>query len=157
MPSCSAPMATKTTRTAALYRDRSAGAPAPYILCMEPAACDDEQLFLAESRRTLACSPSLAWALLADSNRWDRVVGCNPTTYTYDLMREGDPRSRARVGHTQQFGKELQWTEAGEWVEARFMWGERRYLRGGVRRAGFRFTFDALADGTVVAAEAYVA
>ncbi len=123
---------------------------------MDAGRDEAELVYQAEARRTLACPPALAWALMADSNRWDRVVGCNPTTYTYDLLREGDAQSRARVGRAQQFGKEIAWTEAGEWVEGRFMWGERRYLRGGVRRAGFRFTFSDDEGGTIVGAEAYV-
>ena len=40
----------------------------------------DEQILTAETRRTLPGPPALVWALLADSNRWDRAFGFRPST-----------------------------------------------------------------------------
>jgi class 3 adenylate cyclase len=119
-------------------------------------APDGTTRFSAEVERVLPAPARLAWALMADSNRWDRVIGLEPTTYTYDLLRAGDPRSRARVGHSTQMGRELTWTEAGEWVEGRLMWGERRYLHGSVKAAGFCFRFVETGSRTALSASAYV-
>ncbi len=96
-----------------------------------------------ERERTVDAPPALVWAIAADTNRWDRVVGAGPSTYTIDdLAGEG----RTQVGHGVLAGAQASWLERGEWMEGEFLLGERRYLGGPLAVAGVRI--DAAAEGT---------
>ena len=116
-----------------------------------------ERVYTAEQERTMAGSPALLWALLSDTNRWDRVVGCSPTTYHYEHADASDPAALTRIGHAAFMGTDTAWTEHGEWIESRLMWGERRFLAGPVPKAGYRIELTPALHGTRVRAQAYVA
>ena len=88
--------------------------------------------------RHLPASPELVWGLVADSNRWDRLVGFNPTKYRYTALdAEGEP-VRARLGRATQSWGESEWLERGEWVEGQRIHGMRRYVSGPFQLGGFR-------------------
>lgn len=106
--------------------------------------------------RHLAAPSELVWGLVADSNRWDRLVGFNPTRYRYaTLEAEGEP-VRARVGQATQSWGETEWVERGEWVEGQSIHGMRRYLSGPARLGGFRVELLPADGGTQVSFTAYL-
>ena len=109
-------------------------------------------------RRKIAAPPALVWALVADTNRFDRASGLVPGKYEFRLLDEGDPDSRARVAHAKQMGFDIRWIEPPyEWCEARFVRGERQFLSGPVMRGGFSVELTADGDGTAIEARAYIA
>jgi class 3 adenylate cyclase len=64
-----------------------------------------------------------------------------------------------RIGSAKELGFAIEWIEPPyEWIEGRFVHGERRFLKGPVARGGFRARLrDADGGGTWVNAVAYVA
>ena len=70
-------------------------------------------MYQAERVRRVAASPELMWALLTDTNRWDRVAGAGPTEYRYDQLDPNDPSTRTRVGSAFMLGARYPWTEHG--------------------------------------------
>jgi class 3 adenylate cyclase len=108
-------------------------------------------------RRRIAAPPELVWALVADTNRFDRASGLTPGRYEFKLLEEGNERSRARVAQAKQLGFDIRWIEPPyDWVEGRFVSGERTFLSGPVQRGGFRVNLTPDGDGTMLEATAYV-
>ncbi len=104
--------------------------------------------------RVFRAPRELVWALVADTNRWDRASGLTPGTYGW---REHEGRRR-RGGTAREMGFEVEWIEPPyEWVEGSFVHGERRFLKGPVARGGFRARLEDVEGGTEVRATAYVA
>jgi class 3 adenylate cyclase len=97
--------------------------------------------------RRVAATPALAWALAADSNRLDRVLGAGRATYTV----EPDGDERVRLGHGKPAGVDASWVEHGEWIEGHFFVAERRYRTGLLRRAGVRLEVTPDGDGARLA------
>ena len=112
-------------------------------------------------RRRIEAPAHLVWALVADTNRFDRAAGLTPGRYSFALRDAADPRSRVRIAEARELGFDLRWIEPPyEWAEARFVYGERRFLSGPMMRGGFRV--DLVPDGvdgaaTNVEARAWVA
>ncbi|MCC6999593.1 MAG: adenylate/guanylate cyclase domain-containing protein [Deltaproteobacteria bacterium] len=102
--------------------------------------------------RVLPAPPGLVYALMSDTNRWDRVVGFKRSTYEYQLVAD----SRVQVGHARMMGLEVSWLEIGEGVEGSWMLAERRFLAGPVERAGYRFQVTPAPGGTRLEVESYV-
>ena len=100
-------------------------------------------------------SRPIVWGLVSDTNRWDRASGLTPGRYSW---REHEGQ-RVRVGNAEELGFAIEWIEPPyEWVEGRFVHGERRFLKGPVARGGFRARLrDAEGGGTWLTAVAYVA
>jgi len=113
------------------------------------------RVYEASLERRYAASRPIVWGLVSDTNRWDRASGLAPGRYSW---REHDGQ-RVRVGNAEELGFSLEWIEPPyEWVEGRFVHGERRFLRGPVGRGGFHARLrDAEGSGTWVTAVAYVA
>jgi adenylate cyclase len=101
--------------------------------------------------RHLPAPPELAWGLVADSNRWDRLVGFNPTRYRYTSVDADGEQVRARIGHTRQSWGESEWIERGEWVEGRTIHAMRQYVSGPFRVGGFQAELFPTSDGVRVA------
>jgi adenylate cyclase len=106
--------------------------------------------------RHLPAPPELVWGLVADSNRWDRLVGLNPTLYRYTVLDAEGAQVRARLGHTTQSWGESEWLERGEWVEGQHIHGMRRYVSGPFRVGGFHAEVAPVGGGVRVSITAYV-
>ncbi len=115
-----------------------------------------ELLYETRVSRVLPGPPGLVWALMADSNRWDRAIGFKRSTYSYDLVDPADPRSRAQIGRTRVMGMEVSWLEIGDGVEGRFLSAERRFLTGPVARGGYDYTVAAEGAGTRLEVRSYI-
>ncbi len=116
----------------------------------------ERQVFAVHQRRVDA-PPALVWALVADTNRFDRASGLVPGRYEFQLLDPNDPRSRTRVAQAKQMGFDIRWIEPPyEWVEGRFVHGERTFLSGPVRRGGFRVELTPDGNGTKIEAKAWV-
>lgn len=114
-----------------------------------------ERVYEASLERLYAAPRPIVWGLVSDTNRWDRASGLTPGRYAW-REHEGE---RVRVGTAKELGFDIEWIEPPyEWVEGRFVHGERRFLKGPVGRGGFRARLrDADGGGTWVIAVAYVA
>ncbi len=121
-------------------------------LTLEPGP--GERVYVTRCARTLPGSAAVVWAILSDTNRWDRALGLPPSRYHY---KELVPGLRARIGQASVARIFLRWLEVGEWIEGCAMWGERRFLTGAIPRAGYRFDIEQRADGAYVSAQAYAA
>jgi adenylate cyclase len=106
--------------------------------------------------RHLPAPPELVWGLVADSNRWDRLVGFNPTQYRYTAMEAGGHSVRARIGRVTQSWGESEWLERGEWVEGQRIHGMRHYLSGPAQLGGFRAELLPSEGGVRVSFTAYM-
>jgi adenylate cyclase len=106
--------------------------------------------------RFLPAPAELVWGLVADSNRWDRLVGLHPTQYRYQMMEAEGDRVRARLGHGTQSWGESEWLERGEWVEGLRLHGMRQYLSGPFRVGGLRVELSPAEGGVRTAITAYV-
>lgn len=85
--------------------------------------------------RRFAAPRDLVWALLADTNRYDRALGLSPPHYSW---RTTDGR-RERVAHASQNGVPMSWIEPPyEWVEGQWLSSRRRFLSGPVHEGGLR-------------------
>jgi adenylate cyclase len=114
-----------------------------------------ERVYEATLERRYAASRPIVWGLVSDTNRWDRASGLAPGRYAW---REHEGQ-RVRVGTAKELGFAIEWIEPPyEWVEGYFIHGERRFLKGPVRRGGFHARLrDAEGGHTSVKAVAYVA
>ena len=114
-----------------------------------------DRVYEASLERRYAASRPIVWGLVSDTNRWDRASGLTPGRYGW---REYDGQ-RVRIGNAKELGFAIEWIEPPyEWVEGRFVHGERRFLKGPVARGGFHARLrDAEGGGTWVTAVAYVA
>jgi class 3 adenylate cyclase len=101
--------------------------------------------------RRLPCSAWLAWGFLADTDRWDRIVGSPRTTYTVEDF-SGIP---TRVGAATLFGTPARWIERGEWIEGQWGYGERCLLGGPFQVFGYRVDLREEAGGCEVQLTAY--
>lgn len=96
----------------------------------------------------------LVWAIVADTNRWDRAAGLAPPAYEW-LKENG---KNLRLARASELGLPLEWVEPPyRWVEGRHVEGERRFRVGPVQRGGFKVTLEDAPDGrTRVRAVAWV-
>ncbi|HYI01955.1 adenylate/guanylate cyclase domain-containing protein [Hyalangium sp.] len=106
--------------------------------------------------RLLPAPPELVWGLVADSNRWDRLVGLNPTQYRYTTLDAEGQQVRARLGFGIQSWGVSEWLERGEWVEGQHIQGMRQYVSGPLRLGGFRAELSPVGAGARVSVTAYV-
>lgn len=120
--------------------NRKARAAAIYDAPLRADAGPAERMCRTSTTRTFRGRAPVVWAILSDTNRWDRAVGMPPTTYAYEEL---EPMRRVRVGETTIRGVFVRWVEVGEWLEGRLLWGERRFLRGWVTRAGYHVELEA--------------
>src|SRR5262245_28353833 len=105
--------------------------------------------------RHYAASRFAVWGLVSDTNRWDRASGLTPGRYGWG--EQGG--QRVRTGSAKELGFAIEWIEPPyQWIEGRFVLGERRFSKGPVTRGGFRARLrDADDGGTWVTAVSYVA
>ncbi len=95
--------------------------------------------------------PELVWALLGDSNRFDRAMKLGLPTYAW---REVDGK-RQHVARAVTDGIQMEWLEPPyEWIEARLLDGTRIYTRGPLGSGGMKV--ELFPDGTGTRARATV-
>ncbi len=100
---------------------------------------------LIEVERSYAAPPALVWALLSDTNRFDRAMGFTIPVYAW---REVEGR-REHVGRAKQNGLTVEWIEPPyQWVEGRLLWSLRRFISGPVREGGMRLVVTPEGTGT---------
>lgn len=100
---------------------------------------------LIEVERSYAAPPALVWALLSDTNRFDRAMGFTLPVYAW---REVEGR-REHVGRAKQNGLTVEWVEPPyQWVEGRRLWSLRRFISGPVREGGMRLVVEPEGTGT---------
>lgn len=85
--------------------------------------------------RVIAAPPDVVFGVVSDTNRWNRLTGVSPTSYTYELLDADDPTSRTRIGHARAFGVPVHFAEEGEYWSGVMLRGERRFLGDGLGRA----------------------
>lgn len=96
--------------------------------------------------RRFAAPRDLVWALLADTNRYDRALGLSPPRYTWTLV---DGR-RERVGHAAQNGVPMSWMEPPcEWVEGRWLRSRRIYSSGPASEGGLHIEVEDDGEGCI--------
>ncbi|MFO0714442.1 MAG: adenylate/guanylate cyclase domain-containing protein [Sandaracinus sp.] len=101
-------------------------------------------LYQSELEVVFDAARPLVWAIVADTNRWDRAAGLAPPAYEW--RKEGG--KNLRVARAQELGVPLEWIEPPyRWIEGRHVEGERRFRAGPVERGGFRVTLEDTADG----------
>ncbi len=94
--------------------------------------------------RRFAAPRELVWALLADTNRYDRALGLTPPRYRWTTI---DGR-HVQVGEATQNGVAMSWIEQPyEWVEGRWLYGRRRFISGPASEGGLRIEVDDDDDG----------
>ncbi|MCH9688390.1 MAG: SRPBCC family protein, partial [Deltaproteobacteria bacterium] len=87
---------------------------------------------------------ALVWALLADTNRYDRALGLGVPRYEW---REIDGQRR-QVGHGSQGGVSMSWIEQPyEWIEGQQLSSRRDYLSGPAEEGGLRVELTDDGDG----------
>lgn len=103
--------------------------------------------------RVFRAERAIVWAIVADTNRWDRAAGLKPPRYTWSVI-DG---ARVRVGEARELGLELRFVERPyRFVEGRMLEGERRFVSGPVEAGGFTVTLDDVPEGTRATARAWV-
>ena len=110
------------------------------------------------TRRIPAPAP-LVWALVADTNRFDRAAGLVAGNYRFREMPDG---SRERVATAKQTGFNIEWIEpAYDWLEGRFVRGMRTFVHWPAKSGGFSVELtpdpDSPDGSTLVEARAWVA
>lgn len=108
-----------------------------------------------ELERRIEAPAPLVWALVADTNRFDRAAGLTAGTYSFRELPDG---SRERVAKARQAGFDIEWIEpAYDWIEGRFVRGRRTFVAGPAKAGGF--SVELVPDGTAtrVKARAWVA
>jgi adenylate cyclase len=102
--------------------------------------------------RVFAAPRDLVWAVVADTNRWDRAAGLAPADYGFREI-EG---ARQRVASSTDTGFAIEWIEPPyRWIEGRSVRGYRRFITGPVGGGGFEVTLSDVEGGTMVDALAY--
>jgi class 3 adenylate cyclase/ribosomal protein S27AE len=101
-------------------------------------------LYQSELEVVFDAARPLVWAIVADTNRWDRAAGL--AVPRYEWLKEGG--KNLRLARASELGVPLEWIEPPyRWVEGRHVEGERRFRAGPVQRGGFKVTLEDAPDG----------
>lgn len=110
-------------------------------------------IYATELDRVIDAPRALVWAVVSDTNRWDRAAGLAAARYGWTTA-DG---KRVRFARARELGLPLEWIEPPyQWIEGSLVEGERRFLKGPLRTGGFRVTLSEVAGGTRVSCRAYV-
>ena len=103
--------------------------------------------YVATLRRNLKAPRDVVWALVADTNRWNRASGLAPGKYTWKVV---DGRRRY-VGAAKELGQSLVWFEPPyEWSEGYFIEGSRHFISGPAKGGGLTLKLEDAPDGTTL-------
>src|SRR5258708_7051862 len=96
-------------------------------------------IYAVERERVIQAPRSLVWAVVSDTNRWDRVAGLAPAKYAW--LKEGN--RNLRLARAKELGVELEWIEPPyQWIEGAMVEGIRRFRKGPLESGGFRVTLE---------------
>lgn len=111
-------------------------------------------IYAAELERVIKAPRSLVWAVVSDTNRWDRAAGLAPAKYEW--LKEG--KRNLRLAKAKELGLQLEWIEPPyQWIEGAMVEGLRRFRKGPLTAGGFRVTLEDVGGGaTRVKARSYV-
>ncbi|MCA9653500.1 MAG: SRPBCC family protein [Myxococcales bacterium] len=102
--------------------------------------------------RRFAAPRELVWALLADSNRYDRALGLGVASYTWRTL-DGQ---RVLQGRAKQGGLELAWVEQPyQWIEGRMLSSLRIFDKGPAKEGGLRVEVEDDGDGCIARLTAF--
>lgn len=117
----------------------------------DEAAGSGRYLYESHYEAVLPYRPALVWALVADTNRFDRAAGLLAGRYRWEQPDPNDPSTRQRVASAKQFGLDIAWVEPPyEWVEGRAVRGRRDFVTGPISEGGFRVDLEPYGAGTRV-------
>jgi class 3 adenylate cyclase len=104
--------------------------------------------------RVMRAPRDVVWALVADTNRWNRAAGLAPGAYAWKVV---DGR-REYVGAATELGQKLVWYEPPyEWSEGHLVAGQRHFLEGPASGGGLTVSLTSTPEGaTRVEATAWV-
>lgn len=106
-----------------------------------------------ELTRVFDAPRDLIWAIVADTNRWDRAAGLAAPSYRWG--RDGERVLRHATAS--ELGLELAWVEPPyNWIEGEFVEGARVFTKGPPTGGGFRVTLAGEAPQVRVHAVAWV-
>lgn len=98
-----------------------------------------ERVFVASVERVVDAPREVVWALVADTNRWNRAAGRGPAKYEW---KEVDGK-RVHTATATELGQSLEWIEPPyEWSEGWFIGAERVFIAGPATRATMRTTLE---------------
>jgi class 3 adenylate cyclase len=111
-------------------------------------------IYAVEKERVIDAPRSLVWAVVSDTNRWDRVAGLAPAKYQW--LKEGG--RNLRLARATELGLQLEWIEPPyQWIEGSMVEGLRRFRKGPLEAGGFRVLLEDAENGaTRLRARAYV-
>lgn len=87
----------------------------------------DRRELAVTGRHIMPGPAAVAFGVLSDTNRWDRLAGVSPSTYTFELADPADPTSRTRIGRARFMGMPMEFAEEGEYWAGSRLRGERRF------------------------------
>jgi adenylate cyclase len=111
--------------------------------------------YQATATRIIQAPRALVWALVSDSNRFNRALGLSAATYRW----ERDEKSGAmhRIAAARELGVELEWIEPPyEWIEGRFVETHRIFTKGPASEAGIEAKLEDAEGGTKLTVVAWV-
>jgi adenylate cyclase len=82
----------------------------------------------AHARRAIPAPAAVVFGVVADTNRWDRLLGWTPTTYAREAVDPRDPATTRRIGTARYLGREIRFAEDGDWWSGQFLRGERHFV-----------------------------
>jgi class 3 adenylate cyclase len=111
-------------------------------------------IYAVEKEVVIDAPRSLVWAVVSDTNRWDRVAGLAPAKYQW-LNEDG---RNLRLARATELGLDLEWIEPPyQWIEGAMVEGLRRFRKGPLDAGGFRVLLEDADKGTTrLKARAYV-
>jgi adenylate cyclase len=83
--------------------------------------------------RVVKAPAATLFGILSDTNRFDRISGVSPSTYTFELLDPRDPTSLSRIGHAKQGPIPIHFAEEGEYWCDTHLRGERQFRKGMAR------------------------
>lgn len=116
----------------------------------------DARRYEATVSRVYQAPRALVWALVSDTNRFNRALGLAAAAYRW----ERDPKTGAnqRIASAKELGLDLGWIEPPyEWIEGRFIETHREFVKGPAVEAGGAYAYlEDDAGGTKLTAGAWV-
>jgi hypothetical protein len=97
--------------------------------------------------RTFAAPPAIVWAVLADTNRYNRAMKQGPTTFGWTDVGG----LRHRTAEAVRGSVHMTWIEPPfEWIEGRYLASHRDFTSGPIESGGLRIDVEPEGEGSRV-------